>query len=147
MAANPLALTDNDISGIVQTAIGNNSLPLDANGVYFVLTAPGVAETLGFLSVYCGWHSAFFLSGTWIKYSFVGDAGSQHGCAAQLISSPNNDPPVDGMASIIAHDPSETVDLTRCSPAGSTRTTTKSAISARGPLEPPSLPPMAAWRT
>ena len=65
VAANPLALTDNDISGIVQTAIGNNNLPLDANGVYFVLTAPGVAETSGFLSVYCGWHSAFFLSGTW----------------------------------------------------------------------------------
>src|SRR5579872_4488699 len=44
VAANPLALTDNDISGIVAAAIGNNSLPLDANGVYFVLTAPGVAE-------------------------------------------------------------------------------------------------------
>ena len=42
VAANPLALTDNDISGIVAAAIGNNSLPLDANGVYFVLTASDV---------------------------------------------------------------------------------------------------------
>src|SRR5450631_372313 len=66
VAANPTALTDNDISGIVQAAIANTSLPLDANGMYFVLTAPGVAETSGFLSTYCGWHSAFSLSNTWI---------------------------------------------------------------------------------
>ncbi len=109
VAANPLALTDNDISGIVQAAIGNHSLPLDANGVYFVLTAPGVTETSGFLSDYCGWHGAFILSDTWIKYAFVGDAGNQHGCSAQTTSSPNNDPPVDAMASIVAHELSEAV--------------------------------------
>ena len=112
VAANPLALTDNDISGIVQAAIGNNSLPVDANGVYFVLTAPGVAETSGFLSSYCGWHSAFSLSDTWIKYSFVGDAAGPnlHKCAGQTTSSPNNDPPVDAMASLIAHELSEAVN-------------------------------------
>ncbi len=111
VAANPLALTDNDISGIVQAAIGNNSLPLDANGVYFVLTAPGVAETSGFLSIYCGYHSSFSLSNTWINYAFIGDAAGPNlnKCAEQTASSPNNDPSVDAMASIIAHELSEAV--------------------------------------
>src|ERR1051326_8939431 len=35
-AAQPFALSDRDILGIVKAAISNNSLPLDANGVYFV---------------------------------------------------------------------------------------------------------------
>jgi hypothetical protein len=111
VTANPLALTDSDISGIVQAAIGNNSLPLDVNGVYFVLTAPGVAETSGFLSTYCGWHNAFLLSDTWIQYAFVGDAAGPnlHKCAGQSSSSPNNDPSVDAMASLIAHELSEAV--------------------------------------
>jgi hypothetical protein len=114
VAANPLALTDNDISGIVQAAIGSHSLPLDGNGVYFVLTAPGVAEgsgQSGFLSTYCGWHSAFSLSGTWIQYAFVGDAAGPNlnKCAAQTASSPNNDPPADAMASILVHELAEAV--------------------------------------
>jgi hypothetical protein len=108
-AANPLALSDSDIFGIVQAAISNASLPLDANGVYFVLTAPGVAETTGFLSSYCGWHTAGMMNSTWVKYSFVGDAGSSSGCSVQGSSSPNNDPPVDAMISVIAHELSETV--------------------------------------
>ncbi len=114
VAANPLALTDNDVSAIVQTAIGHNSFPLDANGVYFVLTAPGVTETGsqgGFLTTFCGFHNSFFLNNTTINYAFVGDAAGPnlHQCAEQTISSPNNDPPVDAMASIVAHELSEAV--------------------------------------
>src|SRR5579862_983228 len=100
VAANPTNLTDSDISGIVQAAINNHSLPLDANALYFVLTAPGVGESSGFLTQYCGWHTATFFNNTWIKYSFVGDAGTHTGCSMQFGSSPNNDPPVDAMISV-----------------------------------------------
>jgi hypothetical protein len=108
-AANPTNLSDSDIQGIVQAAISNHSLPLDANGVYFVLTAPGVGESSGFLSSYCGWHTAAFLNNTWVKYAFVGDAGNNSGCSVQFGNSPNGDPPVDAMISVLAHELSETV--------------------------------------
>ncbi len=109
VAANPTNLTDSDILGIVQAAINNKSLPYDPNGLYFVLTAPGVGESSGFLSTYCGWHTAAFFNNNWIKYSFVGDAGNQSGCSVQFGSSPNGDPPVDAMISVIAHELSEAV--------------------------------------
>jgi hypothetical protein len=109
VAANPTNLSDSDIQSIVQTAISSHSLPLDSSGVYFVLTAPGVGESSGFLSQYCGWHTAGFLSNTYIKYAFVGDAGNNSGCSVQFGSSPNGDPPVDAMISVIAHELAETV--------------------------------------
>src|ERR1700751_3754201 len=51
------SLSDSSISTLVSNALRSNSLPTDSNGVYFVLTAPGVKETSGFLSQYCGWHT------------------------------------------------------------------------------------------
>jgi len=105
------SLGDNDIWTIVTNALGSGKLPLDANGVYFVLTAPGVAETSGFLTQYCGWHTYGFYNSTNVKFAFVGDAlGSQLGnCAAQTGSSPNGDPAADGMASVIVHELEESV--------------------------------------
>ena len=112
-ASNPSLLTFNDIFAIVQTAIGNGSLPLDPNGLYFVLTAVGVGQTNGtngsFLTQYCGWHTAGTYNGQWVKFSFVGDAGNSSGCSVQFGGSPNGDPPVDAMISVIAHELSEAV--------------------------------------
>lgn len=50
------SLADNDIETIVSNAIANG-LPTDTNGIYAVLTAGDVAETSGFCSQYCGWHT------------------------------------------------------------------------------------------
>jgi hypothetical protein len=108
-AANPTNLSDSDIQNIVSWAISHDGLPTDANGMYFVLTAVGVGESSGFLTQYCGWHTAAVINNTWIKYSFVGDAGNSSGCSVQFGSSPNGDPPVDAMISVIAHELSETV--------------------------------------
>jgi len=108
VAAQPTNLNDGDIQGIVQSAIKGGT-PVDPNGVYFVLTAPGVGESSGFLSSYCGWHTAATINGTWVKYAFVGDAGNNSGCSVQFGSSPNGDPPVDAMISVIAHELSESV--------------------------------------
>jgi hypothetical protein len=102
-------LTDAQILTIVQRAI-SNGLPKDPNGVYFVLTSSNVTKT-GFLTSYCGWHSAATIAATTIKYSFVGDpTGPRIGnCSAQTASSPNGDPGADAMTSVIAHELEETV--------------------------------------
>jgi hypothetical protein len=105
------SLADNDIWTIVMNAISTGKLPLDANGVYFVLTAPGVKETSGFLTQYCGWHTYGTYNSTNVKFAFVGDAaGPSFGsCAAQTATSPNGDPAADAMASVISHELEESV--------------------------------------
>jgi phosphate-induced protein 1 len=105
------SLNDNSIWSIVTSAISSGKLPLDGNAVYFVLTAPGVAETTGFLTQYCGWHTYGTYNGTNVKFSFVGDAKgpSLGSCAIQTSGSPNGDPSADAMASVIAHELEESV--------------------------------------
>lgn len=103
-------LTDANIQTIVNNSITSGSLPYDANGVYFVLTSSDVAESSGFCSQYCGWHTAGTPSAGHVRYSFVGNAKRcLTSCAAQGTVSPNGNPGVDGMISIIAHELEETV--------------------------------------
>lgn len=97
-------LSDSDIKSIVSAAIANGSLPKDANGVYFVLTSSDVSEQSGFCNRYCGWHTYGSISGSDIKYSFVGNAARcLSSCAAQA-TGPNGNAGVDGMISVIAHE-------------------------------------------
>lgn len=71
-----------------------------------MLTAPGIKETSGFCSQYCGWHTHFSFNGSDAKYAFVGDADNQcaASCEDQTGPSPNRNPGADGMASVIAHE-------------------------------------------
>ncbi len=98
------ALSDANIATIVSNALHTSSP--DPNGVYMVLTAPGVTETSGFLTQYCGWHTYGTYNGTNIKYAFIGNAAgpSLGNCAAQTGNSPNNDPGVDAMVSVMSHE-------------------------------------------
>ncbi|HWQ36462.1 MAG TPA: hypothetical protein VNQ79_26755 [Blastocatellia bacterium] len=97
-------LTDNGVQKVVNNAINSGRLPYNANGVYFVLTSSDVAETSGFCTRYCGWHTAATLSGKNVRYSFVGNAARCiTSCAAQT-TGPNGNAGVDGMASVIAHE-------------------------------------------
>jgi hypothetical protein len=99
-----MKLGDSMIQAVVNTAITNNSLPKDANGVYFVLTSSDISETSGFCKSYCGWHTHATLSKADIKYAFIGNsANCLNACAAQT-NSPNANPGVDGMCSVIAHE-------------------------------------------
>ena len=99
------ALSDSNIASIVASAL-SSGLPADTNGVYFVLTAPGITETSGFLSKYCGWHTWATIGGKNIKYSFVGNAQGPNlgSCAWQTTQSPNGDPAADAMVSVMAHE-------------------------------------------
>ncbi len=98
-------LGDAAVQAIVAHAIGSGKLPLDSNGVYFVLGSPDVKEVSGFCTSYCGWHTRASISGKDIKYAFVGDAAVQcpSACIEQT-ASPNGNPGADGMASVIAHE-------------------------------------------
>jgi hypothetical protein len=98
------SLNDSSIASIVSLAI-SKGLPKDTNGVYFVLTSSDVNEVTGFCTQYCGWHTHGTISGSDIKYSFVGNPDRcPNACEEQTTSSPNNNTGADGMASIIAHE-------------------------------------------
>jgi hypothetical protein len=102
-------LSDNAIGNVVALAINSGRLPKDENGVYFVLTSKDVTAVSGFCSRYCGWHTYGTLSGTKIKYSFVGNPERcPNACSAQSVT-PNGNLGADGMASIIAHELEEAV--------------------------------------
>jgi Phosphate-induced protein 1 conserved region len=101
-------LSDQRVANIVSNAMNSGKLPKDSNGIYFVLTSSDVSESSGFCSRYCGWHTYGTLSGTNIKYSFVGNANRcLNACSAQT-TGPNGNAGVDGMVSVIAHELEET---------------------------------------
>lgn len=100
------SLSSAGVLAVVTGAIGRGALPLDANGIYFVLTSPDVAQG-GFCSSYCGWHDHATVSGADVKYAFVGDASRcPSACAAQT-TGPNGDMGADAMASVVAHEAEE----------------------------------------
>ena len=103
-------LDDTAVAAVVSTAIGNSALPLDHNGVYFVLTSTDVDETTGFCTTYCGWHTAGLLSNVVIQYAFVGNTlACPNSCEGAPGNDPNGNEGADGMASIMAHELDETV--------------------------------------
>lgn len=83
----------------------------DASAIYLVLSSSDIAETSGFLTKYCGWHSYSTMSGSIpVKYGFIGNPSASIGsCTYQTTASPNNNPGVDAMVSVIAHELEETV--------------------------------------
>jgi hypothetical protein len=98
------SLTDANIQSIVTDAINSKALPSDTNGIYFVLTSSDVAESSGFCSQYCGWHTHGTINGLDIKYAFIGNAARCiTSCAAQSVG-PNGNAGVDGMVSVLAHE-------------------------------------------
>ena len=97
-------LTDAKVQSVVSSAITSGRLPKNTNAVYFVLTSSDVNESSGFCTQYCGWHTNGTISGSDIKYSFVGNPDRcPSACAAQT-TGPNGNAGADGMASIIAHE-------------------------------------------
>lgn len=103
------SLSDSAIQAIVSSEISSGALPKDTSGVYFVLTSADVTASSGFCTQYCGWHTHGTISGSDIKYSFVGNPDRcPSSCAAQTVG-PNGNAGADGMASIIAHELEEAV--------------------------------------
>jgi Phosphate-induced protein 1 conserved region len=103
------SLTDGEVLTVVSNAITSHHLPLDSQGIYFVLSSADVAETSGFCSVYCGWHTYGTVSSTTIKYAFV---GNHDRCPSSCMEFPSNAPNgnvgADGMISTMTHELEET---------------------------------------
>jgi hypothetical protein len=102
-------ITGNDIFPIVTRALSSGRLPVDANGVYFVLTSHDVNVSDGFCTQFCGWHTYGTFNGTNIKFAFVGDATRCNGSCGGLGTTPNGNAGADDMASVMFHELSETV--------------------------------------
>ncbi len=96
-------LKDSTITKIVSNYMSSSGNK-DTNALYYVLTSSDVAETSGFCSRYCGWHTNGTIQGLDIKYSFVGNANRcLSACSAQS-TGPNGNAGVDGMVSVMAHE-------------------------------------------
>jgi len=95
------------------TSLCSGGTPI-ADAIYLVLSSSDISESSGFLTKYCGWHTyaTMTVGGTSVpvKYGFIGNPSkSISTCAVQTTSSPNNNPGVDAMVSVIAHELEETV--------------------------------------
>jgi hypothetical protein len=102
-------IVDGDIWTIVNSALSSHRLPVDANGVYMVLTSQDVNESSGFCTQFCGWHTYAGYNGTNIKFAFIGNPARCNGSCGGLGTTPNGNAGADDMASIMFHELSETV--------------------------------------
>ena len=103
------SLSDAQIQTVVSDAITSGRLPKDPGAIYFVLTSADVTASSGFCSQYCGWHTHGTISGSDIKYSFVGNPDRCPSSCEEQTTSPNGNAGADGMASIIAHESEEAI--------------------------------------
>lgn len=100
----PETFRDADIQSIVDSSIGAEKLPYNADGIYFVITSSNINEQSGFCTRYCGWHTTGNVSSGHVHYSFVGNAARcLSSCAAQA-SSPNGNAGIDGAISVLSHE-------------------------------------------
>jgi hypothetical protein len=103
---------DTKLQAIVNSHVGHD-LPVDASGVYLVLTSSDVTESSGFCTRYCGFHTHATLSGADIKYAFIGNPDRcPSGCEIQS-TGPNSPSPgvggADGMSNVITHESEEAI--------------------------------------
>ena len=108
------ALNNTTFANVVSKPLNAGTLPVDPNGIYFILTSPDVTMT-GFCTTFCGFHTSGTFGTTDIKVAFVGDAATQcplrpgvPSCSAQTLS-PNGNEGADAMADVMAHELDEAV--------------------------------------
>jgi Phosphate-induced protein 1 conserved region len=118
-------LSDNMAYAAAANAITSGALPLDKNGVYFLLTSGDVNQSDvsgGFGTTYCGWHASSInpelptdnwplVDGIDIKVAWVGNAATQYAynCIWNYQTTMSGSLAADGMANTIAHELAESV--------------------------------------
>src|SRR5579864_5887095 len=106
-------LTDARLQTTVSNAISSGALPRDANGVYMVLSSSNINETSGFCTQYCGFHNHATISGTDIKYAFVGNPDRCQSACEDQTTGPNSPATgvggADGMINVFAHEQFEAI--------------------------------------
>lgn len=103
------------VPAIVSHAITAGGLPVDENGVYFVVTAPNI-KVAGFCKSFCAYHttSTSIVPGKHIRYALVPDPGQAcTGCDGNYFLhqtiTPNGNQGADEMTDSMIHELSETV--------------------------------------
>lgn len=96
-------LTDEDVGSIVSSAILGGSLPLDPQGLYFVIASDDV-DMVGHCTDFCEFHHFTTVVGIRTAYAFIGNPRRcPNKCASQL-TGPSGDFAADAMINWIAHD-------------------------------------------
>ena len=94
---------------VLKTAIRRGKLPVDANGIYFVLTAADVDETSGFCTEYCSWHHHAKVAGSISSTSSSATRPLPVECQLAPGNTPNGDAVADAMVASVAARINETV--------------------------------------
>ncbi|HLK54861.1 MAG TPA: hypothetical protein VKU42_15480 [Candidatus Angelobacter sp.] len=109
-----VALSNTTLAQVISTPLNTGALPVDTNGIYFVLTSPDVSMT-GFCTSFCGFHTFGTFGASDIKVAFVGDPATQcplkpgvPSCSSQTLT-PNGNEGADAMADVIAHELNEAI--------------------------------------
>jgi hypothetical protein len=107
--ARGLTIDGAKIFDVVAETIHSGGLPLDPNGVYFVLTSADVSVAgdhpgEGFCNTFCAWHGVGHLGSTNFQFAFVGNSDRCPGMCEAQTTSPNGNAGADAMASWIAHE-------------------------------------------
>jgi hypothetical protein len=113
-------LTDDNVGLVIQNAVTEGRLPLDHNGVYYVLTSADVTEITagGFCNTFCGFHGFWQPAGALgnLIGAYVGHPARcpdvctyTTGAPPTLVPQPNNNTPADGMVSTVSHELFESV--------------------------------------
>jgi hypothetical protein len=107
-------LDDTKTKAVMTSALGQ--FGTDNNGVYFILTSPGVQQTNGsdeFCVQYCGYHSDTVRSGIDVKYAFVGNPNRcvfyGYGDVCHGGASPNGNSDADSMTGVMSHELAEAI--------------------------------------
>jgi hypothetical protein len=99
-------LTEADVADVVANAILTGGIPLDPQGIYVVLTSPDVTVQDGatqFCLTCCNLHGESVVSGSPIRYVFVGNPARCPSACAPQAQSPSGDYAADAMVSWLAH--------------------------------------------
>lgn len=95
-------LTDADIETIVTSAILSGQLPLDPNGLYFVVASPDV-DAAGLCTDYCEFHDFAPIAGVEAKYAFIGNPQRCPSKCAPQLSGPSGNYATDAIINWVAH--------------------------------------------
>jgi hypothetical protein len=103
-------LTEADVEAIVSHSITNRQLPLDPQGLYFVIASADV-DAPGLCAEVCEYHDHIAnLAGVSVSYALIGDPRRcPRQCALQttkgqpLYNTPSGDWSIDAMISMVAH--------------------------------------------
>lgn len=96
-------LTQADVASIVSGAILSEQLPLDPQGLYFVVASDDI-NMAGHCSDYCEFHHSADVAGIRIVHAFIGNPRRCPSKCAPQLTGPSGDYAADAMINWIAHD-------------------------------------------